>query len=329
MNRVSCHVFQDGAVLAGLLAALLFLPQVAPAADEDASLAALKRTVLAASPRLVEESYKRDHADPPTKEEADKMVAIIINAAISVMDQAAEFEKDFPQSRNMPAVRGALVETLASVFGSMGFPVPQNRAADLEACTRNLLRETPNDVRLYMILCRVAAASPIARQHAIYQELSHDSTPEPARAMAQGALRQLQRVGLPLDLDFTALDGRHVNLAGMKGKVVLVNFWATTCVPCVRDLPDMKRTYAKYHSQGLEIIGISLDSDREALARFLEKEGIPWPQYYEPTGATNLLARTYGIDGIPEVWLVDRQGVLRELDARNDQEKKVETLLKQ
>jgi hypothetical protein len=71
------------------------------------------------------------------------MVAMIVNAAISVMDQTAEFAKHFPQSKALAGNRDSLVETLFKVFGSLGLPVPQNRAADLEACTRNLMQYMP------------------------------------------------------------------------------------------------------------------------------------------------------------------------------------------
>jgi peroxiredoxin len=191
------------------------------------------------------------------------------------------------------------------------------------------MHDTPDNFSLYMVLCRVAAALPIAHQHAIYEELSRESTPGPARNMALAALRKIQRLGTPVDLAFTALDGRQVKLAELKGKVVLLDFWATTCVPCVRDLPDLKQLYTKYNSQGLEIIGISLDADKKALTRFVEKEKIPWPQYYDPAGETNRLAQQYGVAAIPVVWLVDRKGLLRQLDARQDQEQKVEALLKE
>ena len=179
-----------------------------------------------------------------------------------------------------------------------------------------------------MVLCRVAAKLPIARQYALYEEISREPTPEPVRSMAKTALGKLERVGVPLDLDFTALDGRVVSLRALKGKVVLIDFWSTTCVPCVRDLPELQQRYRQFAQEGLDIVGISLDSDKEAFARFIKKEQIPWPQYYDPAGPTNRLAQIYGISSIPVVWLVDRQGLLRQLNAREDQQQKIEALLK-
>ena len=66
-----------------------------------------------------------------------------------------------------------------------------------------------------------------------------------------------------------------------------------------------------------------------ALTRFLEKEKLPWPQYFDPAGQNNPLATKYGVSAIPVVWLVDKKGILRHLDARTDQEQKVEALLKE
>ena len=136
----------------------------------------------------------------------------MVDAAVDVMDQVAQFEKQFPQSKQLAQVHNSLVDTLTRDFGSMGLPVPKDRAGDLEAFVRKSLKETPSDAQLYMILVRVAKASPIAKAHDLYVELGSDSTPGPARTMARQGLVNLERVGLPLDIRFTALDGRQINL---------------------------------------------------------------------------------------------------------------------
>ena len=313
-----------------ILFGFIFLLSPTARADEEASaLAAFNHSVQSADPRQAEIAFKQDHANPPTKEEMEKFVKTVVDAAMTAMDQASQFEKQFPHSKQLLQVRESLTETLTRDFGNMGLPLPKERAGDLESWARNLLKENPNDARVDMVLVRVAQASPIAKAHDLFVELSGGSTPEPARTMARQGLVKLERVGLPMDMNFTALDGRSVNLAGLHGKVVLVDFWATTCVPCVAELPGLKQLYEKYHTNGLEIIGISLDSDRTALKRFIEREKISWPQYYDPAGATNRFAVQYGITAIPVMWLVDKRGVLRQLDARNDQAAKVEALLKE
>src|SRR5207302_317867 len=84
--------------------------------------------------------------------------------------------------------------------------------------------------------------------------------------------------GRTFELAGPSLGGTPVNVADYQGKIVLVDFWATWCIPCVQEMPRVKEVYDKYHDQGLEIIGVSLDDDRAALERFVKGRKIPWPQ---------------------------------------------------
>jgi peroxiredoxin len=92
-----------------------------------------------------------------------------------------------------------------------------------------------------------------------------------------------------------------------KGKVVLLDFWATWCGPCVAELPNVVKAYGKYHEQGLEVLGISLDREdwEEKLAEFTRKKNMPWPQVYDGKFWGAEVAKLYGIDSIPHMLLVD------------------------
>jgi len=126
---------------------------------------------------------------------------------------------------------------------------------------------------------------------------------------------------------FTALDGRWVDLASLRGKVVLIDFWATWCKPCIASMPHLKEMYDKYHDKGLEMIGISLDNkEMEAqVKQVVEKQGLPWPQRFEGMGMNDPLAKLYSISALPTVWLLDKDGKIVDKNARDE---RLEPLIK-
>jgi thiol-disulfide isomerase/thioredoxin len=143
------------------------------------------------------------------------------------------------------------------------------------------------------------------------------------------AILRAADVGQPLDIKFTAVDGRAVDLAQMKGKVVLVDFWATWCGPCVGELPHVKEAYEKLHPKGFEIVGISLDSDKAKLEKFVKEKGMAWPQFFDGQGWKNSISSKFGIHSIPAMWLVDKKGNLSTINGREDLAGQVEKLLAQ
>jgi peroxiredoxin/Leucine-rich repeat (LRR) protein len=124
-------------------------------------------------------------------------------------------------------------------------------------------------------------------------------------------------LGKPLgELKFTSTKGEQVDISRYKGKVVLVDFWAVWCGPCIRELPNVLDTYSKYHDDGFEIIGISLDRDRTRLEEFIEKRNMPWPQYFDGKGWDNEISTSFDIHSIPTTFLLDRRGIVRHVNLR-------------
>ena len=134
----------------------------------------------------------------------------------------------------------------------------------------------------------------------------------------------------PIELKVPTTDGKEIDFAKLRGKVVLLDFWASWCGPCMTELPNVVKTYEALHEKGFEIVGISLDQDREAMDRALAKHKATWPQHFDGTGWKNQFAQRFGIRGIPAAWLFDKKGLLRETELRGEElQAAVEKLLRE
>jgi peroxiredoxin len=112
------------------------------------------------------------------------------------------------------------------------------------------------------------------------------------------------------------LAGVQIDLAEYKGKVVLLDFWATWCGPCIAELPHVQAAYEKYHGKGFEIIGISLDRDRAALEKFIADRKMTWRQHWDEK---NEVAGAYGVRSIPSTWLIAPDGKVAAVGLRGEQ----------
>jgi thiol-disulfide isomerase/thioredoxin len=104
------------------------------------------------------------------------------------------------------------------------------------------------------------------------------------------------------------LDGEPTGLEGLRGRVVLVNLWATWCPPCLEEMPSLERLHKRLKDDGLVVLGISADKDEKDIRDLLAKQPVSFPILRDPEGA---MADRYRATGYPETYLVDKQGVLR------------------
>ena len=122
---------------------------------------------------------------------------------------------------------------------------------------------------------------------------------------------------------------KDLALSSLRGKVVLIDFWASWCGPCRKEMPNVKRAYEKYKSKGFEILGVSLDKDRSAWLEAISKEGMTWPQVSDLKFWQSEACQIYAVQSIPYTVLVDKEGKIIATDLRGAElDKKLAEVLK-
>ena len=115
------------------------------------------------------------------------------------------------------------------------------------------------------------------------------------------------------DFQVTDLNGESISLSQYRGQVVLLDFWATWCPPCIAEMPNVKATYAKYKNHKFEIIGISLDRSIAPLEAYVASEGLTWRQYWD---SSVRISNMYNVRAIPSTFLIDGAGIIRRVNLR-------------
>jgi len=119
------------------------------------------------------------------------------------------------------------------------------------------------------------------------------------------------RVGnLAPDLSLTGLDGQVVQLSELRGKPVVLNFWATWCPPCKQEMPDIEKAYQKYRGEGLVVLGVDQMEDLDTVQKFVKQNGYSWTFLLDSDGEAS---KVYRASALPTTYFVDRQGIIRDV----------------
>ena len=166
-------------------------------------------------------------------------------------------------------------------------------------------------------------ASLIAESLASHFAKSSDEAIQEIATDMQGFARRINLVGNTMKVVGKKLDGADLNWASYKGKVVLVDFWATWCGPCIGEFPNMKKLYEAYHPHGFEIVGISLDDSKTDVEQFVAARELPWTivcnaEGDDYRGFSDENARYYGINAIPQMIFVGKDGIVIDTEARGE-----------
>jgi thiol-disulfide isomerase/thioredoxin len=207
--------------------------------------------------------------------------------------------------------------------------------AEQQQAVEEFIEADPKDPRGGDLLVQLAShgVDDPAKQRELLNRIQKDY-PETRAAKAAGAkLRQVDGVGKPFEISFTdAITGKTIDNKSLKGKVVVVDFWATWCGPCVAEMPKMKQLYGEYKDKGVEFVGISLDAPEsegglDKLKKFVAENQIPWPQYYQGDGWKSEFSSSWGINSIPAIFIVDHEGKLYSTSARGKLEQLIPELI--
>ncbi|HHM20572.1 MAG TPA: TlpA family protein disulfide reductase [Bacteroidetes bacterium] len=199
----------------------------------------------------------------------------------------------------------------------------------------DLLRQIPADSRTYQLAlggiisgCQRKKSPLVVTYARLYVEKYKTTEPEAVARLNQILKTSASFIPGSLAPDFTmnTPDGQPLKLSDLRGKILLLDFWASWCGPCRRENPNVVAAYKKYHDKGFDVLGVSLDRDKNRWLQAIERDGLIWNHVSDLKGWKNEAAKLYGVSSIPATVLLDREG---KIIARNLRGPQLEAKLKE
>ena len=289
---------------------------------------------ITANQSFLKESLKESPKDPHAYESSvrltvaqAKLASLESNppAVTEALEKLKALEKQAPDDSQRAET---MFRRLSLQWQNLGDTADQRRE-NATTYARLFATEFPLDRRAPRLLAEAAALCdnhPEEKAKLIEQALSL-SKEEPLTRRLQDDKKRLGQLEKPLALSFTSINGEKFDLTKEKGHVVALVFWSAESAPCLVWMQYFSR-YA-VEVPALKVVTVSLDRERSDLRSAMQSLNITWPTFFDGKGWDNTIARAFGINTIPTLWLIDKKGCLRVLNARDDYELKIKTLLLQ
>ncbi len=303
---------------------------------KDSNLDAQRAEILKKAEPLLESLDKNLAAlaklTPDAKWRVDQLTAAADPIRV-VLGEKATLERLHKQAesktpKEAAAARGVLARAQFMTAGKDA--AAQGKALDAFEAALKADRKS-DDIARYMVQSHdEKTTAPAARDRIerILKEVADSDTAQWAVEDWTCARKLASLTGNPLVIKSLKVDGTAFSTESLKGKVILVDIWATWCGPCVRELPNVAKVYEKYHKQGLEVVGVSCDRKAADLKKFLEShKEFSWTQLYDPKVPDWDAAKQFGVLSIPRMFLIDKRGIVRTIEARKEMEAMIPKLL--
>ena len=303
------------------LTALLILPNTAALADEPAKPAESVASLLESHDRALVR-------DLTAYIEKNREAADLDQAYLTLFERAIEhdwfLESEAAAKRYLREKPDGAVSPMAQIVATMA-RAEAGQFEDALTNYRELMRGLTKDEQQEFasnfadsLAESATRAGDFKAAREVYEILlTRFSDPE-LRVKVRDDLARLDMVGKPApSMIVKDLKGETLRLTDLKGKYVLIDFWATWCAPCVDETPKLQNLYDEYHAKGFEIVGVSLDDSLQPLNDFLKTRKIPWPQVHNTTCGSDLLAK-FDVSTIPASFLVGPDGTVVRLALRGD-----------
>ncbi len=276
--------------------------EAAPYIQQRRSLVA---ELQAASPKSASQAWVSDLRFQLLKNDAEL-------AYLGDKDASKRLDEQAAMSDAAQSTAGLLGQQLVSWWNGYGSQDQQSAIVDkVEPLAKAQPRSDEIARTLVMMVDSSPATAPLAHRINLIVKTMHSDF------ASRYTSERVGKIGEPITISGITFKGPSFSTDNWKGKVILVDFWATWCPGCQQEVPNVIKLYQQYHDKGLEVVGISSDTDRAVLASFLKDHPeMSWPQLFfaNQAGAWHPLTKKFAVNAIPKEFLIDRNGILRSVD---------------